>query len=68
MLILTRRINQSFMIIPHPDLDLATPIGELFKNGPIQVGVTRVTGFRVRLSVTADHGFLVLREELFQSR
>lgn len=64
MLILTRRVSQSFVIMPHPRLDPATPIGELFVNGPIEVSVTQVSGARVKFSVTADQRLLILREEL----
>jgi sRNA-binding carbon storage regulator CsrA len=66
MLILTRRVSQSFLIMPHPGLDLATPVGDLFANGPIEVAVTQVSGARVKFSVTADQRLLILREELRQ--
>jgi sRNA-binding carbon storage regulator CsrA len=64
MLIITRRVSQSFIIVPDPGLDPATPIGELFQQGPIKVLVAQVHGTRVKLSIDADERLLILREEL----
>jgi sRNA-binding carbon storage regulator CsrA len=64
MLIITRRVSQSFIIVPNPGLDPATPIGELFQQGPIEVLVAQVNGTRVKLSIVADPRLLILREEL----
>lgn len=64
MLILTRRVSQSFFIMPHPRLDPATPIAELFIHGPIKVSVEQVSGARVKFGVVADDRLLILREEL----
>jgi sRNA-binding carbon storage regulator CsrA len=64
MLILTRRVSQSFLIMPHPRLDLSIPIGEFFASGPIEVAVTQVSGARVKFSVVADQRLLILRDEL----
>lgn len=64
MLILTRRVGQSFTIEPSLALDPAMPIGELFREGPIEVLIGAVSGSRVKLSVVADRRLLILREEL----
>jgi len=64
MLILTRRVGQSFIIAPGTSLDPATSIGELFRQGPIEVSVSSVRGGRVKLNIVADRRFLILREEL----
>ena len=64
MLIITRRVSQSFIILPDPGLDPATRIGELFQKQPIEVLIARVSGTRVKLSISADERLLVLREEL----
>ena len=66
MLILTRKVDQSLIITPGPDLDPAIAIGELFQGGPIELGVQAVTGGRVQLNVIADRRFLVLRKELYE--
>jgi sRNA-binding carbon storage regulator CsrA len=64
MLILTRRVGESFIILPGAELDPATPVGDLFQHGPIQVGVAQISGVRVKFSVAADERLLILREEL----
>ena len=64
MLILTRRVGESFVILPTPGLDLATPVGALFERGPIQIAVAQVAGVRVKFGVAADERLLVLRNEL----
>lgn len=42
----------------------STTIGELFRDGPIEITVTQVAGNRVRLGIQADRRLLVLRTEL----
>ena len=64
MLILTRRVGESFVILPAAGLDLTTPVGALFGHGPIQIGVAQISGVRVKFSVAADERLLILREEL----
>ena len=68
MLILTRRVGQSFIIGPGSTLDPAMSIGELFRQGPIEVCVSAVSGGRVKLSIVADRRLLILREELWDNR
>ena len=65
MLLLTRKSGQGLTIGPEQTLDLSTPIGRLFADGPIRVVVKNVDGEHVRLGVVADARFLILREELF---
>lgn len=67
MLIITRRVSQSFVIVPDPGINPATPIGELFQARPIEVSIAQVAGVRVKLSITADERLLILRRELFQN-
>ena len=64
MLVLTRRSGQIIEIKPDPSLDLATPIGELFARGPIEVVALRTKNTEVKIGIRADLGFLVLRSEL----
>lgn len=64
MLLLTRKPGQGLTIGPEETLDLSTPIGRLFADGPIRVVVKNVDGEHVRLGVAADVRFLILREEL----
>jgi sRNA-binding carbon storage regulator CsrA len=64
MLMLTRRVGESFVILPTPGLDLTTPVGALFRSGPIHIAVAQVAGARVKFGVAADDRLLILREEL----
>lgn len=64
MLILDRQVGQSFIIRLQPNLDPATPVGELFSAEPIGVRVTRIKGDRVRLGVSAHGALCIVREEL----
>lgn len=68
MLILTRRVGQSLLMMPDQKLDLATPVGELFVSGPIRVLVAQVSGARVKFMIDADQRLLILREELHRRR
>ena len=64
MLILTRKPGQVVTIDLREDVDLKTPVGELFAQGSIEVMVTAVNGAQVKLGIRADPRFLILREEL----
>jgi len=64
MLILTRKPGQVVTIDLREDVDLKTPVGELFAQGSIEVMVTAVNGAQVKLGIRADPRFLILRKEL----
>ncbi len=64
MLILTRRVGQSLIIGPGAGLDPSMSVGELFRQGPIEVVVSSMNGSRVKLSIVADRRLLILRDEL----
>jgi len=64
MLILTRKPDQVLKIELREDVDLKTPVGELFAQGAIEVMVTAVHGAQVKLGIRADPRFLILRGEL----
>ena len=63
MLILTRRSGQMLTIHPQETLDLATPIGDLFRAGPIEVIVSRIDGDKVRIGINAHPDLLIARSE-----
>ena len=64
MLTLTRKLGQVLRIAPLPSLDPATPVGELFRMGPIEVMVMRIEGNHVRLGIKAPASLLIVRNEL----
>lgn len=64
MLALTLKDGQSVRIYPDENLDPAMPVGELFRDGPIEVTVVHRDGNRVRLSFNAPRELLILRAEL----
>jgi sRNA-binding carbon storage regulator CsrA/DNA-binding XRE family transcriptional regulator len=64
MLFLTRKPGQALTIRPEQNLDLSTPIEQLFADGPIRVLVRKVNGLQVQLGVAAHARFTILREEL----
>ncbi len=64
MLVLTRRVGESIFILPSGDVNPQTPIAELFKDGPIQLTLTRVNGNQARLGIVAPHSLTIAREEV----
>lgn len=64
MLALTLKDGQSVRIFPDESLDPATPVGELFRDGPIEITVVHRDGNRVRLAFNAPREFLILRTGL----
>ena len=63
MLILTRKSGQMLTIHLQGTLDPATPIGELFRAGPIEVIVGRIDGDKVRIGINAHPDLLIARSE-----
>ena len=64
MLVLTRRIGESILIFPSNEVHPDTPISELFKDGPIQLTLTRVNGNQARLGIVAPNNLTIAREEV----
>ena len=64
MLVLTRRTGESILIFPSKELNPDTPISELFKDGPIQLTLTRVNGNQARLGIIAPDSLTIAREEV----
>lgn len=65
MVILTRNIGQAIRILPNADLDPATPIGELFINGPISIILAGAGQGRARVVVYSDERFVVAEDERY---
>ncbi len=51
MIFVTRSPSQSVYIALGPDVDPGTPVGEIFKDGPIRLRVVTAHGSQVRLGV-----------------
>lgn len=64
MLVLTRRSGQSIRLAPDPALDPATPIGELFRDGPIRIYIVGIAENRLRVGIEAHPRIEVVRDEL----
>ena len=64
MLIITRKAGQVICIDLGPDTDPATPIGEVFTEGTIEIIVAQVRGSYVRLGVSAPLALAIRRAEV----
>lgn len=66
MLVLKRKSGERIRIEPDPRLSPATPIGELFRDGAIEIVVSDVNAMYVKIGIDADPRLLILRDELQQ--
>ena len=64
MLVLTRRINESIFIFPSENLSPDTPISEVFRDGTIQLTLTRINGNQARIGIVAPATLTIAREEV----
>ncbi len=64
MLILSRKAGQIIRIGPAPGVDPLLPVGMFFDSGPIEIIVTEIRGYEVKLGIDAHPDLLVLRGEL----
>lgn len=64
MLVLTRRVGESIFISPSDELSPDTPVSTLFKDGPIQVTLTRTNGNQARIGIVAPAMLTIAREEV----
>ncbi len=64
MLVLTRRMGESVYIFPSDDLDPDTTISDLFRDGPIKITLTRISGNQSRLGIVAPETLTIAREEV----
>lgn len=63
MIYLTRSPSQSVFISLAHDVDPATPVGELFKDGPLRVRIMAMRDAQVRIGVQVPPLLEVHREE-----
>ena len=64
MLVLTRRIGESIFIFPSDELSLDILISELFRDGLIQLTLTRINGNQARIGIVAPATLTIAREEV----
>lgn len=64
MLVFTRRIGESFVLYPSPELDTNMTVAELFAAGPIEISVVEMRPHQIRVGVDAPPEMLVFRSEL----
>ncbi len=60
---LTRSPSQSIYLSLANSVDPTTPIGELFKDGPLRVRIMAIRGSQVRIGVQVPQSLEVHREE-----
>lgn len=64
MLVLKRKVGERVRIELDPQLDRATPVGDLFGAHGIEIIVTEARATHVKLGIEADSRLLILRDEL----
>ncbi|MFQ5643737.1 MAG: carbon storage regulator [Thiogranum sp.] len=64
MLVLTRRVGETIYIFPSSELPPDTPISALFKDGPIELTLTRINGNQARIGIVAPPTLTIAREEV----
>jgi len=64
MLVLTRRVGESIYIFPSAELSPDTPVSEVFKDGPIELTLTRINGNQARIGIVAPSTLTIAREEV----
>jgi sRNA-binding carbon storage regulator CsrA len=63
MLILTRKPGQLLTISPKSSLNPATSIADLFRDGPIEILVSRIDDGQVRIGIHAHPDLLIVRDD-----
>lgn len=64
MLVLTRKAGQVIYLELDPGTDPATPVGDIFAPGAIEIVVAQVRGSYVRLGITAPLALAIRRAEI----
>ncbi len=66
MLKLTRREGEALELYLSPDIDPATPIGEVLGTYPITIRINEISGKKAAIAIDAPHAILVMRDELVE--
>ncbi|HEX9626941.1 MAG TPA: carbon storage regulator [Acidiferrobacterales bacterium] len=64
MLILTRKLGQILRVMPREGVGCGLTVGELFRDGSMEIVVGKVDGKHVRIGLKAHRGLLVMRGEI----
>ena len=64
MLKLTRREGEALELYLSPEIDPATPIGEVLGSYPITIIVNEISGKKAAIAIDAPQSILVMRNEL----
>jgi sRNA-binding carbon storage regulator CsrA len=63
MLVLSRRADESIVILPADGTDTSMTLAELFANGPIQITLLGGTGKRVKMGINAPVHLAIRRKD-----
>jgi len=63
MLVLTRRADESILIMPADGADTRMTLAELFAQGPIQITLLGGTGRRVKMGIEAPVQLAIRRKD-----
>lgn len=63
MLIVSRRNAESILIEPAEGIDPATPLSEVFNDGPIEITIFSGAGHRVKMGVDAPRALSIWRKD-----
>ncbi len=64
MLVLTRRPGEAIQIYPSGDIRPDMTVAELFRDGPLEIHITRIHPGQARISIKAPRELAILRTEL----
>ncbi len=64
MLVLSRRADESILILPADDADGSMTLAELFANGPIQITLLGGTGRRIKMGIEAPEQLAIRRKDV----
>jgi sRNA-binding carbon storage regulator CsrA len=63
MLVLSRRADESIVIVPAEGTDTKMTLAELFANGPIQITLLGGTGKRIKMGIEAPAQLAIRRKD-----
>jgi sRNA-binding carbon storage regulator CsrA len=63
MLILSRRADESIVILPAAGVDSSMTVAQLFANGPIQITLLGGAGRRVKMGIVAPEQLAIWRKD-----